>query len=233
MSDRAYRRVVRHAFARVPFYRDQWVAAGRALDEPAPVPSAALAGQEHRLCPFARPFDPSREPSLWIEGSLREALSVVGAPRRVPVLEVRQAVLDRRRYGVLLSEDALVVDETRRRELNAEALGRASRVVVVGESAPPLPGVEVTLLRRVTLGHAEDGDLVHDPHLGYFAARASCGRIHLLGRRFHAQGHPPALTALRSRRPTLVAVIPDDPGQTRLASCAEHGTPIFEQGADR
>ena len=64
--ERAYRALVTSAFRRVPFYRDQWVAAGRALARPEPTPSAALAGQLHRLCPFAQPFDPAAEPSLWI-----------------------------------------------------------------------------------------------------------------------------------------------------------------------
>lgn len=248
--DLAYRRVVGHAFRRVPFYRDQWVAAGRALDEPEPTPSAALAGQLHRLCPFARPFDPAGEPSLWIGEAriLREALTLVGAPRRTPVLEVRPAVLDRRtlgpggpRYGVLLGPDAKVVNEARRRALNAEALELATaagRAVVVGdrqaldEVLPRLDGVDVTTVERVSLAQAtagENGTLVHDPHLGYFAGRASCGRIHLLWRRFHARraGQVTTVSALR-RRPVLVDVIPDDPpsGHTP-GTCPEHGTPII------
>ncbi|MDR8414762.1 hypothetical protein MTP10_39305 [Nonomuraea sp. 3-1Str] len=175
--ERAYRRVVSTAFRRVPFYRDQWVAAGRALDEPEPTPSAALAGQLFRLCPFALPFDPSREPSLWTgDGSdLRDALALAGAPRRTPVLEVRAAVLDRRtlaappfawrgpRYGVLLGPDAKVVDESRRHALNAAALrlaAEAGRAVVVGERAaldavlPELTGVRVSVVERLSLARA-------------------------------------------------------------------------------
>src|SRR5688500_15192165 len=124
--ERAYRRTVRAAFSSVPFYRDQWVRAGRALDEPVPTLSADLSGQLHRLCPFARPHDPGAEASPWIgpAGELRAALAVVGAGGRAPVLEVRRAVLDRRalgltrRYGVLLDPGAEVVHERRRRELN-------------------------------------------------------------------------------------------------------------------
>ncbi|NRQ38324.1 hypothetical protein HII36_41830, partial [Nonomuraea sp. NN258] len=78
--ERAYRRVAALAFARVPFYRDQWVAAGRSLDVPLPTPSAALAGELHRLCPFARPFDAAAEPSPWIGAPrvLRDALVLAG-----------------------------------------------------------------------------------------------------------------------------------------------------------
>ncbi|NUW39721.1 hypothetical protein [Nonomuraea rhodomycinica] len=176
--ERARRRVIAAAFLRVPFYRDQWAAAGRALEEPEPTPSAALADQLHRLCPFARPFDPSREPSPWIGDGrdLRDALALACAPRRAPVLEVRPAVLDRRtlaggvlpwsggrRYGVLLAPGARVVDEARRRALDAAALGlaaEAGRAIVVGERAaldavlPRLAGVRVHVVERVSLGQA-------------------------------------------------------------------------------
>ncbi|WP_327102626.1 hypothetical protein [Nonomuraea glycinis] len=177
--ERAYRRVVRTAFGRVPFYRDQWAAAGRALDEPEATPSAALAGQLHRLCPFALPFDASQEPSLWIGDGreLRDVLALTGAPRRTPVLEVRPAVLDRRtltpagpRYGVLLAPDARVVDEDRRHALNAaahELASRAGRAIVVGERSaldailPELDGVQVHTVERMTVALA-----VRDARLG-------------------------------------------------------------------
>ncbi|MEU4579092.1 MULTISPECIES: hypothetical protein [Nonomuraea] len=240
--ERAYRRAVRAAFARVPFYRDQWVRAGRALGEPVPTPSAELAGQLHRLCPFARPYDPGAEASPWIgpAGDLRAALAVAGAGGRAPVLEVRRAVLDRRalgpgrRYGVLLHPDADVVHERRRRELNEPALRlaeTAGRAVVVGEREavaeflPALAGVETRVLERTGLAGA--GDLIHDPHLGYYAARAACGEIHLLWRRFHARpaAGSPAVTALLRRRPTLVDVVPE--GAAALGRCPGHGTPTL------
>ncbi|NRQ38766.1 hypothetical protein HII36_44130 [Nonomuraea sp. NN258] len=94
----------------------------------------------------------------------------------MPVLEVRPAVLDRRalgpwwsgpwwggpwwggpRYGVLLAPGAKVVDERRRRALNAPALALATaagRAIVVGERAaldallPDLDGVQVTPVIR-------------------------------------------------------------------------------------
>ncbi|GGO80795.1 hypothetical protein [Nonomuraea cavernae] len=262
--ERAYREVVASAFRRVPFYRDQWVAAGRALAEPEPTPSAALSGQLHRLCPFARPFDPSREPSLWIGDGrdLRDALALAGASRRTPVAEVRAAVLDRRalgprgpRYGALLAPGADVVDEDRRRALNAAALAllgapaQAGQVIVVGERAalealgPELDDVRAHAVERMTAASAVQDPrpgVLYDPHLGYFAAtHPACGRAHLLWRRFHARpaGRAWAVTALRRRRPVLLDVLPDGsgtPGATTLttgtpatAVCADHGTPVL------
>ncbi|MDA0638410.1 hypothetical protein OUY22_33815 [Nonomuraea sp. MCN248] len=247
--ERAYRATVGRAFARVPFYRDQWVEAARALDEPAPTPSAALAGQLHRLCPFARPFDASREPSAWIGDGrdLREALLMAGAPRRAPVLETRPAVLDRRalgrggpRYGVLLPPGANVVSESRRRALNSPALRLArdaGQATLVGEPEaldaflPELDGVRVTAVARLPIGRAvREQGVAHDPHLGYLAATApDCGATHLLWRRFHARlsGGTPAVTALRRSRPYLVGVIPEGADGLTLATCPDHATPIF------
>jgi|GEM_PF-5352554 len=259
--ERAYRGIVKTAFLRVPFYRDQWVSAGRALAEPEPTPSAALAGQLHRLCPFARPFDASREPSLWIDEGreLRDALGLVDVPSRTPVLEVRAATLDRRvlprgalpgwavptwigpRYGVLLPPGAKVLNESRRRALNADALhiaAEAGRAILIGERAaldallPELDGVQAHIVERMTAARAvrsEGARVVHDPHLGYFAASATtCGRIHLLWRHFHSHlaGRTLTVTALRRTRPTLVNVIPNDPGSLITIVCPEHGTPI-------
>ncbi|MEV0147996.1 MULTISPECIES: hypothetical protein [unclassified Nonomuraea] len=248
--ERAYRRVVETAFLRVPFYRDQWVAAGRALDEPEPTPSAALTGRLHRLCPFARPYDPSREPPPWIGDGrdLREALALVAVPRRAPVLEVRAAVLDRRalgwtgpRYGVVLGPDAKVVDDRRRRELNQAALALATdagQAVLVGERAafeailPELDGVRVVTVERMTAARAvRERGIAYDPYLGYFAATVpGCGRTHLLWRRFHARpaGGTVAVTALRRARPVLLDVIPAGAGALTVASCPRHGVPIVE-----
>ncbi|MFI7128837.1 hypothetical protein ACIBQ1_24255 [Nonomuraea sp. NPDC050153] len=243
--ERAYRRTVRSAFARVPFYRDQWVRAGRALSEPVPTPCADLAGQLHRLCPFAEPYDPGAEPSLWIGSTaeLRAVLSMAGAGGRAPVLEVRRAVLDRRtlglsrRYGVLLATDAKVRHERRRRELNEPALrlaAAAGRAVLVGEREavaeflPALAEVETRVLERAGLDGAGRSDLVHDPYLGYYAARAGCGHLHLLWRRFHARVADDgslAVTALLRRRPVLVDVVPD--GAATLGRCPAHDTPIL------
>ncbi|RFU37569.1 hypothetical protein DZF91_32165, partial [Actinomadura logoneensis] len=74
----ARRRVVARAFSEVPYYREQWAAAGRPLAEPARAASADLTGQLFRLCPLGGPFRPAREPSLWSAetGTLRAALAV-------------------------------------------------------------------------------------------------------------------------------------------------------------
>ncbi|MEU6711319.1 hypothetical protein ABZ897_07525 [Nonomuraea sp. NPDC046802] len=243
--ERAYRRMVRSAFSQVPFYRDQWVRAGRALDEPLPTPCADLTGQLHRLCPFAEPYDPGAEPSPWIgsAGDLRAVLVTSGADGRAPVLEVRRAMLDRRRlglsrrYGVLLASGAKVMHERRRRELNEPALklaATAGRAVVVGEREavaeflPALADIETRVVTRAELTGAGQNDLVHDPYLGYFAARAGCGHVHLLWRRFYARvvdGGSLAVTALLRRRPVLVDVMPD--GVVTLSRCPVHGTPIL------
>ncbi|MCF6473323.1 hypothetical protein FAF44_33805 [Nonomuraea sp. MG754425] len=243
--ERSYRRAVRSAFARVPFYRDQWVRAGRALDTPVPTPCADLEGQAHRLCPFTEPYDAGAEPSLWIGAAaeLRAALSTVGAARRAPVLEVRRAVLDRRAlgpfrdYGVLLAADAKVRHERRRQELNEPALRLATaagRAIVVGERAavaeflPALSGVETRVLERAGLDGAARSEVVHDRCLGYYAARARCGHLHLLWRRFHARPTDDgalAVTALRRRRPVLVDVVPD--GLATLGRCPVHHTPVL------
>ncbi|MEQ4717522.1 hypothetical protein [Nonomuraea sp. B19D2] len=248
--ERAYRRVAGTAFLRVPFYRDQWVAAGQALNEPEPTRSAALAGQLHRLCPFARPYDPSREPSPWIGDGrdLRAALAMVAVPRRVPVLEVRAAVLDRRalgwngpRYGVVLAPDANVVDDGRRRKLNLAALALAAdagQAILVGERSaldavlPEFGGIRVITVERMTAARAvQEQGVAYDPHLGYFAATVhGCGKTHLLWRRFHARpaGGMLAVTALRRTRPVLLDVVPDGGDTLTTAACPRHGTPIIE-----
>ncbi|GAA4628243.1 hypothetical protein GCM10023196_043750 [Actinoallomurus vinaceus] len=64
-----------------------------------------------------------------------------------------------------------------------------------------------------TAGWRPAARLVHDPRLGDFAATApSCGRPHLLWRRYHAGTEDGALliNALR-RRPVLCSVVPEGP----------------------
>lgn len=135
---------------------------------------------------------------------------------------------------------AKVLEESRRRALNADALHiatEAGRATLIGERAsldallPELDGVEVNIVERMTAAHAvrsKRAGVVHDPHLGYFAAATTCGRVHLLWRHFHAHpaGRALTVTALRRTRPTLVNVIPDDSGSLTTAVCPEHGTPI-------
>ncbi|MBW8481174.1 hypothetical protein [Actinomadura parmotrematis] len=255
--DAARRRTVARAFREVPFYREQWAAAGRELDDVVPVPAALLTDQAFRLCPLGRPYGPAREPSLWTGGAaaLRAALRTAGVPARgVPVLEVRDAMLDRGRlgrtgpaYGVLLSPGADVLDEERRALLDARAVrlaARAGRAVVVDvpatleASAAALadaagPGVRVRALPRadVATALALDGPvLLHDLVVGYYGARApGCGRLHVLWRHHHARaaGGRLEITDLRRRRPTLCGVVPGGADGTAVPVCPEHGVPVI------
>ncbi|MFG2005176.1 hypothetical protein ACGFNU_39135 [Spirillospora sp. NPDC048911] len=79
----ARRRTVARAFRTVPFYREQWAVAGRVLDEPVPVASEQLIDQLFRLCPLGRPFQPSREPTLWSDDgtTLRVAINAASDSR--------------------------------------------------------------------------------------------------------------------------------------------------------
>jgi hypothetical protein len=98
----AYRRRVARAFAEVPYYREQWAAAGRVLAEPVPTDAGDLETELYRLCALRRPWQPAGEPSLWIgrPGALREALLLAGvADVRLPVLEVRRELVDWSRLG--------------------------------------------------------------------------------------------------------------------------------------
>jgi hypothetical protein len=257
--EETFRRVVTRAFHEVPFYREQWAVAGRVLPEPEPVQSRELIDQLFRLCPLSRPFRPAREPSLWtgeLRGLRAAAQLTTGAPRGTLLLEVREAMLDRRmggpRYGVVLPPGARTAGEGRRCALNriaATLAARAGRALVVGspqELAEVLPelraaagrpaGLELIGVPRMTLGQAvrerQAPMLAHDPCLGYVAARVpTCGRIHLLWREFHARadGGAVTVTALRRRRPTLVNVIPADSTRLTRRICPEHRSPVIEE----
>ncbi|WP_026414415.1 hypothetical protein [Actinomadura oligospora] len=244
----ARRRAVARAFSEVPYYREQWAAAGRRLDEPAPAASAGLADQLFRLCPLGSPFRPTREPSLWLAetATLRAALAVA-APSRLPVIEAGPSMLDRRTldrgrpYAVILPPGADVVDESRRRALNERAVGLAagSGAVVVGardELDAVLPEIIAPSLITVVRASAAEaittsGPVVaHDPALGYLAARhPACGALHLLWRHHHARVVDGVLqvTSLRRRRPTLCSVVPHDSGGVTVDRCHAHDTPTL------
>ncbi|MEO5876429.1 MAG: hypothetical protein ABIS86_16450 [Streptosporangiaceae bacterium] len=243
-SASAYRQAADRAFRRVPFYREQWAVAGRVLAHPRPVPSTDLAGELFRLCPLGRPWRPGAEPSLWIgdRAALRQAVGLVSHARTV--LEIRDACLDWTslgrgvRYGFVLPPGADTVDEDRRLLLNhrAETLTGASVLVgtpqdlsVVRLEAEPVP--------RLSLGAALSGEgaaLVHDRCLGYFAARpSSCGRLHLLWRRFHLRvddAGTPMVTDLRRSRPTLVNVVPAGAPPVSVGHCPTHDGPVIMTG---
>ena len=197
------------------------------------------------------------EPAM-LASALREA-GVLS--RVVPVLEVRREVVDWRalgrlgpRYAALLPPGADVVEEEQRRLLNLPAVQLATianRVVVVGTSedlaevVPALPKTASLLqvVRRTAAQIVGDDTtpaagrrpavrLAHDPCLGDFAATApSCGRPHVLWRRYHAGSRDGALliTALR-RRPVLCSVVPEDSAGVTVGRCPEHGTAILTGG---
>ncbi|MFI6522663.1 hypothetical protein ACIBF1_44420 [Spirillospora sp. NPDC050679] len=255
--DAARRRVVERAFREVPFYREQWAAAGRELADVVPAPAERLADQAFRLCPLGRPYRPAHEPPLWTgdAAALRAAVRTAGVPARgVPVLEVRDAMLDRLSlgpagpaYGVLLSSEADVLDEERRAALDARAVAlaaRAGRAAVVGppdaldhaaallrSAAAPRPLIRAFARTTPAGAFAADGPvLLHDPVLGYYGARAgACGTIHLLWRHHHARVVDGALevTDLRRRRPTLCGVVPTGSAGSAVATCPSHGVPAL------
>ena len=259
--DTKHRVACARAFSEVPFYREQWAYAGRELPEPLPVRAGELKHELFRLCPLRSQWDPRREPGLWIgeASALVDAVTLaIGAPRGVPVLEIREAAVDWTRvgpygapYGFLLRADADVGGNGRRLALHLAALKLAvdhGRAVVVGSShelselAPELekalaPVVvqwshvsRMTLAEAATARDATEPVVVHDPFLGYIAARArGCGKFHLLWGRVHAKVSASGLlfTRLRGRRPTLVNVLPVDPGFSAVRLCPTHGTPTL------
>jgi hypothetical protein len=242
-SASSYRRVAARAFRRVPFYREQWAVAGRTLEDPEPVPADALTDQLFRLCPLGRPWRPGAEPSLWIEDrtALRQAVRMVSDVRTV--LEVRSSFLDRTslgrgvRYAVVLPPGADTVDEERRRTLNRRAetlpggsvlIGSPRELAAVGDEIAGAP------VPRLSLRAALDGDavaLVHDRRLGYYAARRpSCGRLHLLWRRFHLRlddEGTPMITDLHRTRPTLVNIVPAGAPPISAGHCPDHDGPVL------
>jgi hypothetical protein len=156
-------------------------------------------------------------------------------------------------YGFLLSRDADVAGEGTRMALQLGAMKLTvdhGRAVVVGprdEVPQILRAVEAALapvtvrwsvVHRMTLAeaaaagdvaHAEPA-IVHDPFLGYIGARSpQCGEVHVLWERIHVKASPDGLvyTRLRGRRPTLVNVLPVDPGFAAVHRCSVHGTPVL------
>jgi hypothetical protein len=234
---RAYAAAVRRAFREVAFYRSQCAAAGRLLDEPVPVPTAAVPDPPYELCPFPKPWRPDRELPLWTPDprQLAGALRIAGLlPATGTVLEVRPALVDRDRltrrvrYGVLLGAEALVASEDHRRRFNNAVLAAARRpVLVIGafESEHPVVG------RGRPDSVAGGATLLHDPTLGYLGARhRECGRMHLDTDLVHAAARAGeiAFSLVRRTRPTLLAIVPPGTSRLRLADCARHGTPVLE-----
>jgi hypothetical protein len=262
--DRQHRLTVERAFRQVPYYREQWAKAGRASTEPIPVAAADLHQELFRLCPLPRPWEPSREASLWLGDPrvLAEALRVTKAlPAAGPVLEVRRAMVDWTRlgpfdnnYAPLLAPNADVSTASTRTDLQRRGLGLArayGQAIVVASptelspvlrEARALVGdvrVDWSVVQRLTAreaavasgltGHSTSF-VVHDPYLGYFAARdPECAEVHVLWRRVHCHGTSQGLvfTRLREYRPTLVDIIPVEPGFVSVRTCVWHGTPVL------
>ncbi|RFU41422.1 hypothetical protein DZF91_11980, partial [Actinomadura logoneensis] len=192
-------------------------------------------------------------PSRAVGGALPSRAVGGALPSRVvggalPVLEVGPSMLDRRTlgrgrpYAVVLPPSADVVDESRRRALNARAVELATgrgAVVVGGEEElaavlPELGSAEplVPLPRAsAAAALAMSGPVVaHDPALGYLAARhPGCGKLHLLWRHHHARVVDGVLevTSLRRRRPTLCAVVPADSDGVTVGRCPDHDVPTL------
>lgn len=189
--------------------------------------------------------------------ALADALALIGVlHRRTPVLEVRRAMVDWRRldivgspYGVLLSPGADVRPAGRltlqlRALRLAQVHGGATVVGSPSELTGVIRGAEEALggpslkwkpVHRLTLAEAQSTlavvpTVVHDPYLGYLGSRGpECGQIHLLWKRVHCSPtvHGLAFTRLRGHRPTLVNVLPVNPGFSRVERCDVHGTPVL------
>jgi hypothetical protein len=249
---------VRRAFDRVMFYREQCAVAGRLLAEPEPTPLAALPQPPHTLCPFARPWSAEREPSLWTPtlGPLARALRMAGCRGNIPVLEVREALLDHTRlsrfgarpaYRVLLSATAIVASDAHREELNRRALAVAEAAgggLVIGGpeelAALPYPDLMrpdlIRPVHRLPVAAVADPALpdvpalLYEPMLGYLGARVPrCEAFHLDRARVYARERDGTITISlpRSRRPTLLDIVPPGASTVRVRQCPRHGTPVL------
>lgn len=259
-GQRRYRRSVRRAFATVTYYREQCAAAGQLLAEPVPTPGDALPQPPHTLCPFARPWSAEAEPSLWTPAPqpLARSLWLAGCRDRLPVLEVREALLDRTRlprrfalrrsvaYRVLLSPTAVVISESHRIGLNraayavAEAAGGGWLVggpaelsvgITAAESAPLLPVQRLPVAAAAGTEPVEVPTLLFEPALGYLGAvRPECGRFHLDPARVFARDRDGRVTLslLQSRRPTLLDIVPPGADRVALGRCDRHGTATLQ-----
>ena len=241
----AYRRRLDHALSTVPLYRER----SAPWQPPAePLTAEDLELNEYRICPFSRPWNPRREPSLWTgrpEG-LSEVLRTTRALRAVrTVLEFREALVDWPRlglvgYGTLLSDRARVRSDRWRLYHNLGVLDGARGPVAIvggsvdleslrsGMSAGPTAPITWLACRALGDGPGTELALVRDRHLGYVAARdPRCGAVHVNWRSYYVRPIDGGLvwTDLRRSRPTLVDVYAG-PGW-KLATCPEHRVPAL------
>jgi hypothetical protein len=204
--------------------------------------------------PWSAEREPSLwTPSL---APLAAALRIAGCRGSAPVLEVRDALLDHdrlpRRYGlgrrpayrVLLSGAATVASPQRRDDLNREALTVAQTagsgwVVVDPAALADLPEVASGLLRPVhrvpvaavaAQASSDSPVLLYEPPLGYLGGRdPNCGHFHLDSPRVFARERNGLLTLSfpRSRRPTLLDIVPTGGDTVTAGRCPHHGVPVL------
>jgi len=237
----AYRRVVRSAFATVPFYRERWALGGRT--EPrlgsgsaeGAVSTEDLVRAAVDLAPLAggpTGFDPVR----GLGGLLPLARPTAGDgllvalehPGARPVWD-----LPRGWRGCLVDAE---VDDPALPEVGA-ALGAGRPVVAVGPDkaldgfTDRLPGGDrVHRVPRRALDRLDNGPygVLHDPVLGYLGVLRDCGLWHLDWTRVYARRTRAGLafTLLRQRSPRLVDALVGGGVPGRVEWCPRHGTPV-------
>lgn len=189
--------------------------------------------------------------------ALAGALRIAGLLTfRRPVIEARAALVDwsfvgHARHGAIhvtmLRPDADVVSPERRHALNEQArrvaatpggcllvcepdamAQLAAELTADGAAADVLRVERLTPAAAVAAAGA-DAVLVHDPVLGYLGGRASCGLVHLDHERVFAEVVDGALVVSvdASRRPALLAAVPDDADGLAVGACSTHGTPVL------
>jgi hypothetical protein len=158
------------------------------------------------------------------------------------VLEVRAALVDRRRLGPgrayrpLLGPAAVVQSAAHRESLNAAARAGITAAWVVG-SADELaeladrPGLRPVLRLPVAAaaGPAPDGPAVlYEPRLGYLGAvRPQCRQFHLDRRVYARERSGVVALSPPGRRPTLLDIVPPAGDAVRLDRCPRHHTPVL------
>ncbi|MFD0556015.1 hypothetical protein FB566_1236 [Stackebrandtia endophytica] len=237
--DRRYERLSRLAYQRVPYYREEWAAAGTVAPEAAPVPMAALASG-HRFVPIGA----DTTAVLPSPVDLFETLSL--SERYTPddvLFDVQPGLRDVEfigpkrtgRYRVLLAADA-DVDPTASvdpREATAAEYTRSARPVLLADpdqlAALRERGVPIgdRVLRRGDFDDLAELDVLWTVELGYLGARRiSCGRVHIRpGVDVRLLGSTTVFTRLDRQNPTLLHIAPAVP--VALSPCSHHAEPAL------
>ncbi len=155
-------------------------------------------------------------------------------------------------YRVLLSPEAVVASETRRAALNREALAvveAAGAGTVVGgpdelDAVPGAADPRLRPVRRLPVAAAAEGAegaegaergaggpaVLFEPRLGYLGGwMPECGLPHLDTPRVYARDRDGvvAFSLPRSRRPTLLDIVPAGAEAVTVGDCPRHGTPVL------